>query len=262
LNTALHLTAIPLRFVCAAQLGRSMNKEGIKKLESQVDSLLTLFMRAYSQYLFQRPMMVNTDIISRMGKEGKRRGFEHLRNQLYWNLVQEIVKICDDSDERTPCIKKITMKLKDKNTLKILEDGYSNQGYPRVEGEDYATWEKLQKEYQDDWRKKFKKTYDRMIKNAEELLSSDILSGYKTVRDKVLAHNELRLVDSNYELFDISVLNLKFGQERIILDRAKEIIDDLNSLVRGASFSWDSFIDPETRAVCTFWSIKSIERAN
>lgn len=238
-----------------------MNKEGIKKLESQVDSLLTLFMRAYSQYLFQRPMMVNTDLISRMEMEGKSRGFEHLRNQLYWNLVQEIVKICDDSDERTPCIKKITMKLKDKNTLKILEDRYMvlNQRYPPVEGEDYATWEKLRKEDQDYLRKKFKKTYDRMIKNAEDLLSSDILRGYKTVRDKVLAHNELRLVGSNYELFDISVLNLKFGQERIILDKAKEIIDDLNLLVRVASFSWDSFIDPETRAVCTFWSIKSIE---
>ena len=126
----------------------SMNKEGIKKLESQVDSLLTLFMRAYSQYLFQRPMMVNTNLISRMGMKGKRRGFEHLRNQLYWNLIQEIVKICDDSDERTPCIKKITSKLENKNTLKILEDIYSNQAYPRVEGEDYATWEKLQRKYQ------------------------------------------------------------------------------------------------------------------
>lgn len=237
-----------------------MNKEGIKKLESQVYSLLTLFMRAYSQYLFQRPMMVNTNLISRMGMKGKRRGFEHLRNQLYWNLIQEIVKICDDSDERTPCIKKITSKLENKNTLKILEDIYSNQAYPRVEGEDYATWEKLQRKYQDEWRDKFKKTYDRMEKNAEELLSSGILSGYNTVRNKVLAHNELRLVDGSYELFDISLLKLKFGQEKIILEKAKDIIDDLNALVRGASFSWDSFIDTETRTVCEFWTINSIEQ--
>lgn len=238
-----------------------MNKEGIKKLESHVVSLLTLLMRAYSQFFFQQPMMVNTDLIIRMEMEGRRQGFEHLRNHLYWNLIQEIVKICDDSDERTPCINKITKKLEDKNTLKLLEDKYSNHAFPRVEGEDSSTWEKHQEEYENEWRVKFKKTYERMKKNTSELLSSDILSGYKTIRDKLLAHNELRFVDGTYEFFDITVLNLKFGQERIILEKAKEIIDDLNSLVRGASFLWDSFIDSETRTVCNYWGIKSIKPA-
>ena len=57
--------------------------------------------------------------------------------------------------------------------------------------------------------------------------------------------------------FDITVLNLKFGQERIILEKAKEIIDDLNSLVRGASFYGIHLLILRQRQICNYWGIKA-----
>ena len=79
------------------------------------------------------------------------------------------------------------------------------------------------------------------------------------MRSKLIAHNELSFEVGRYELFKISVLKLKYGDERKLLEQAKEIINDLNSIVRNTSFLWDSFIEPEKRNVCAFWEIEGTE---
>ena len=236
-----------------------MNREGIEKLEAQVDSLVTLMMRSYAQFLFLRPMMVNYELIARMGTEGKRSGFEQLRSILYWNFIQELVKICDDQDKRTPSIKRIIDKLDNNSLKKDLEDKYSKSALPRIEGEDYDAWKALRDQEENELRVKFRNIFERLKNNSKELLSSTTLSGYKEIRDKLIAHNELRKSEDEYKLFDIGILNLEYGNERELLEKAKDIIDDLNSVVRNAGFSWDSLYEIESRDICKFWDIEKIE---
>ena len=56
----------------------------IAKLEAEVDSLLGLLIRAYGQFLFLRPMMVNEKLIERISLQEKGVGFGQLRDWLYW----------------------------------------------------------------------------------------------------------------------------------------------------------------------------------
>lgn len=94
---------------------------------------------------------------------------------------------------------------------------------------------------------------------SDSLLASDALAGYKTIRDKLIAHNELCHTSERYGFFDITVLKLKYGQERELLEQAREIVDAIELLVRTCSFAWDSFVEREIADVCTFWNIDGIE---
>lgn len=236
-----------------------MNADTIAKLEAEVQSLLGLLTRAYAQFLFLRPMMVNERLIKRIGSQEKGVGFRQLREWLYWGFIQEIVKLCQDLDARTPSIRKLRNALEDDSTLQALKEKYSRRSPPQIEGLDQPVINQLQKQEESELRSAFDETYRRFRKSSGELLSSHALAGYKTIRNKLIAHNELCESDAGYSFFDIKVLNLKYGQERHLLEAAKEIFDDLDSLVRNASFSWDSFFEQETRDVCKFWDIETIE---
>ena len=231
----------------------------IEKLKAQVDILHMLLLRVYRQFLFLRPMMVNNSLIDRINKEGKGIGFEDLRILLYYNIILELVKICDDKNEKTPSIRNIAKKLEDQNTRKLLENEHSISDLTRVEGESEKTWERLRKQDEEELRKKFQETYERMRKNSDELLKSKSLMGYIKMRHNLIGHYQVQYKDGRYQLYDPKKHNLKSGQERILLESAKDIIDDLQSLVLQSCFSWDSFFIPEKRDVCIFWDIESIE---
>jgi len=87
------------------------------------------------------------------------------------------------------------------------------------------------------------------------MLSSKAAGGYKTVRDKLIAHNELRQTGNEYGFYDVKELDLKYGDERQLLETVKQLVVDLALLVRKIDFSWDSIVKRETQTVCEFWEI-------
>jgi len=237
----------------------SVNAGKIAKLQAEVDSLLGLLIRAYGKFLFFRPMMLNEKLNERMSLQEKGIGFRQLREWLYWGFIQEIVKLCLDPDDRTPSIRKLKKALEDESTLQALKQKYSRRAPPKIEGLDEQSIRQLQKEEESELRSEFDETYRRFQNRSAELLSSDALAGYKTIRDKLISHNELCKSGEGYTFFDIKVLNLKYGQERQVLEAAKDVFEDLDALVRNACFSWTEFIEQETRDVCKFWDIEAIE---
>ena len=236
-----------------------MNAEKMTKLKAQVESLQNLLIRAYAKFLFFRPMMANDSLNERISAEGKHVGFEQLRNWLYWDFIQELVKLCDDADRRTPSIRLMKDALAEPELVAFLKEKYSRRTWPPMEGEDSEIVRLLQTREKEELQLSFDHTYRRFQDLSAQLLSSPALIGYITIRDKLIAHNELRKTDDGYTFFDLKVLKLKYGQERQTLELAREIADDLDSIVRNSSFSWDSFFEQETEDVCKFWDIDTIE---
>jgi hypothetical protein len=66
-------------------------------------------------------MLINQELLDRIGKEAKAIGFKRLRSWLYSSLVQDLAKICSDKDPRSPSITTVTQKLKDVPLRKQLE---------------------------------------------------------------------------------------------------------------------------------------------
>jgi HEPN superfamily AbiU2-like protein len=237
-----------------------VNTERIVKLEAQVDSLLGLLVRAYAKFFFLRPMMLNEGLNQTISSEERGACFRQLRNWLYWDFVLELVKVCDDSDERTPSIRQLKEALADTETLPALKEKYSRRAPLR--GLDEETAQQLQNEEEQKLRSEFDEVYARFQKNADELLSSSAFKGFQTIRHKLIAHNQLRKTDAGYEFFDIKVLYLKYGEERKLLAAAQTIVDDLDLLVRNGCFDWYSFFQMQEKDVCKFWSIPKIEWLN
>lgn len=196
--------------------------ERIAKLEAEVEALFNVTIRAYERLIFLRPMLANQELHDRIGKEAKGIGFRQLRNWLYWGLVQELSKICSDKDERSPSIATVTLKLKDVQLRHQLEEKCVKNNREMGEA---------------DVRASFNRAYSDYERRAEEMLSSHSVGGYKTIRDKLISHNELRRSLSGYDFFDVKDAQLKYGDERKLLETLQVLVDHLLLVVRNVDFS-------------------------
>jgi AbiU2 len=223
--------------------------EQIVKLEVEVDALQNLTMRAYARFVFLRPMLTNQELHDRIGKEAKWIGFDRLRNWLYWGLAQELSKICSDNDPKSPSIAGIARKLQDDQLRQRLEEKCVRNNREMGEASVRASFNHAFSDYQ---------------QRAQELLSSQSVGGYKTIRDKLISHNELRQSPSGYDFFDVKGAKLKYGDERKLLETLRLLIDDLLLIVRNVDFSWDSFFRNEEDVVRDFWELDAFqtEKAN
>lgn len=219
--------------------------EDIAKLEAEVEALFDLTIRAYARFIFLRPMLADQDLHDRIGKQAKAIGFRQLRSWLYWSLVQELAKICSDKDPRSPSIIRLTNKLKDVKLRKRLEAKCLKNN--REMGEEPV-------------RISFNEAYEDFQKRAEEMLSSHSVGGYKTIRDKLISHNELRVSrqsTTGYDFFDVKESKLKYGDERRLLETLQVLIDHLLLIVRNVDFSWDSFFRNKEQIVRDFWELNA-----
>lgn len=220
-----------------------MDAVQLAKLQAQAEALLNLAIRAHERFLFLRPMMVSRELQDRFTSEDEIIAFTQLRTWLYWGFVQELLKIWSDADERTPCISKIADKLQQPEINNALKTSYSSS----------SAWSEAE------LRLEFERLHDDFQHRVEQMLSSNATGGYKKVRDKLIAHNELRQKGNEYQFYDVKEAGVKYGEERQLLETVKQLVVDLLLLVCKTDFSWDSFVERETRIVCDFWKIKSIE---
>jgi hypothetical protein len=219
--------------------------EQVAKLEAEVEALFNLTIRAYERFIFLRPMLANQELHDRIGEEAKAMGFRQLRDWLYWGLVQELSKICSDRDDKSPSIRTVTRKLKDVHLRSELEEKCVKNNREMGEAEVRASFNRAYSDYQT---------------RAEEMLSSHSVGGYKTIRDKLISHNELRRSQrspTGYDFFDVKDAKLKYGDERTLLETLQVLVDHLLLIVRNIDFSWESFFRDEEQVARDFWELNA-----
>jgi len=229
-------------------------KEQIEKLEAEVEALFTLTIRAYGRFAFLKPMMRNKVLLRRINRERKDEGFARLRNWLYWALVLELNKICSDHGKRTPSIQTITEKLEDDHLRKQLEDKYAKGNADMDDAE---------------LRAEFNDLYSKYLRRAKKLLSSQSVGGYKTIRHKLIAHNELTSSRSGpgrpseltrikgYDFFDVKNAKVKYGDERRLLSKLQGLIKLLLSIVRSVGCDWGTSVRIEEKVAHKFWDLQA-----
>ena len=169
--------------------------------------------------------------------------FERLRDWLYWALVQELSKICYDKDPKSPSIAAVTEKLKGVQLRNQLEEKYVTNN--REMGEDWL-------------RADFDRKYSDYHQRAEEMFSSNSVGGYKTIRDKLISHNELRQSErsaTGYDFFPVENAKVKYGDERKLLKTLQMLVNHLLLIVRNVDFSWDSLFRNKERVARDFWEL-------
>jgi hypothetical protein len=218
-------------------------KEAVAKLESRVEALLTLTLQAFERFRFLQPMLDNRQLLDRIERENKGAGFNQLRNWLYWSLVLELSKVCHDngSQRRPPSIYAIRQKFGSNPTIvQALEDKYAKNNREIFEA--------------DQLRAEFRNIYAKFCESADRMLSERVAGGYKTIRNKLIAHNELR---KDGKFHDVKDEGLKYGNEHALLKTLQELVTDLMLLVRNTDIQsvWSSSLRYDRKMVCEFWRL-------
>jgi hypothetical protein len=111
----------------------------IAKLDVHIRKCFDLLMAAHAQYAILHPMMSDQNLLDRIGRENKNTGFDTIRFALYWNLVQELVKIVADEADRVPSIYNFRRHFEDAQVKSLLKEKFSmwpssaKDSYPEAE---------------------------------------------------------------------------------------------------------------------------------
>lgn len=221
-----------------------------KKLWDGVSFLGSALERAYVDCLFLRPVIADKSLAERMEAEKRARGFYRAGEILYWSFIQRLVKICDDRDSqnRHMSIRKIVDTLTRYEIVRDLENQNIRRMLSRgLEGDETSA------------RDHFYQRLRSITERAERLLDSKLLRAYKTVRDKLIAHTELKHSPEGFERFNIANLRLQFGNECNFLKEVIDMTHELQSLVLGEDFDWNSIRRAYECEACRFWKIESLD---
>ena len=104
-------------------------------------------------------------------------------------------------------------------------------------------------------REQFDKLYCEATALWEDLSTNGAVKAFRTVRDKVSAHTEVRLVVDKYQFVDIGTLGIKWGDLRSTIQRMQRLVELIGMLVRRSGFAWDMLDEQLSMASEGFWGL-------
>jgi len=231
-------------------------KEQAAKLDGHIRKCFDLLLGAHTKYAILRPMLDNQKLLDRIGRENKIAGFDTIRFTLYWNLVQELVKIVADDDCRVPSIYKFRKYFEDVKIKEFLKKKFSER--PSSAKDSYSDerkkfWKQIDEQDEEERKQLFDLRYGRVMKESEELLNSKALANMAGIRDKILAHNELKFSDGSYRFVEPKDFGLKYGDEKIVLEKTTKVFDDFHFLVTRIQVDWNGLKAITEHDADEFW---------
>lgn len=213
--------------------------ELISKHKAHLSHVTDAYRGLEEKYALLDPMLFDKTLV----QKHKNRGFEVLRQALFFACVVDIVNIvCKKGGNKPPSIEGIASVFCNQEILKSFHDELVNNeafaGYPWMQ----------EKPSQSFW-----KNVGVTKTKIDCLLHSSQMKAFETIRDKRIAHLELKKSGDDYELLDISTLGLQWGDIKIILNEIKIIIGNLNVIMTGTHISDRDTINQKMRNI--FWTI-------
>ena len=88
------------------------------------------------------------------------------------------------------------------------------------------------------------------------MLRGRVAGGYRTIRNKLIAHNELR---KDGQFHDVKDERLKYGDERALLKTLRELVTDLALIVQNTDVesAWNTSGQWDDEIASTFWALDS-----
>lgn len=229
------------------------------KLEAHASHFLTAFIQLRERYALLHPMLFTQHVPVQYGSGKRSRGFAILKNSLFLSCCQDIAKLSTDSFEKTPSIKKLLTALADDSLRAECRAEYCLDGSPPANPDHEPELVEALKSLADEEVMRRGDDFDTKYMHAlnlwNALSTSPTLHGFRTIRDRVSAHTEVRFVNEEYQLVDIGVLGIKWGDLKTTIAQMQEIVELIGLLTRCTSFAWESLTQMLTKAGGDFWVV-------
>lgn len=229
----------------------------IERLEALASHLLDGFLALRERYALLDPMLFDPNVVSMRGLGKQARGFLALRHSLFLACVQDIAKFSVDTDPRTPSIRNISSALDDVLFIQDLRERYAIWHLPSIKWETdpeiVEALRRIELREQSERRTQFDELYWELTALSGRLEAAPIIAAFRTIRDKLTAHTEVRFVADKYQLIDISALGIKWVDLKTTIVEMQRAVELIGLIVRNAGFAWDMLDEQLSRAASNFW---------
>jgi hypothetical protein len=234
-----------------------------EKLQSYAAHLLDDMILLREKYALLEPMMSDQDVIESWGTGARARGFRTLRMSLLLSCAQDIAKIATDKDRRVPSITNLVDPLENPELRSQFREHFSVIPlHVAEEDEDVAALlQKIELKEEAERREEFDALCTALQRDWKELKKSPVLSSFRTIRDKITAHSEVRRGAEEYKRVEIGSLNLKWRDVGAVIEELQALVNRINLVVRASSFSWRQLDEQLQKASVSFWEGGSVTDA-
>ena len=230
----------------------------LEELEAQASQLLDGFIGLRETYALLDPMLFDRETISSRGSFGQRNGFLMLRRSLLLACVQDIGRLCLDSDEHAASIPRLVAKLRNQPLRDELKRRYCLCGGEPARTESDPDIIRLladiaQRE-QTARGDEFDRHFARLLTSWDALSSGSALAKSLTVRDQVSGHTRDHSGRYRYQLVDITRLGIDLTGLQPTIQAMQEPVALIGLMVQAAGFSWESLSRQLADAAQSFWA--------
>lgn len=235
-----------------------------EKLEAHASHLLDAFLQLRQTYAILDPMLFDKTVVSIHGSGKRTRGFNVLRHSLFLSCAQDITKLTLDDDPRTPSLSNNIRALTDDVLRNSLREQFAvwtiSLAEEETDPEILEALRRMELREETQRRAQFDELYCEATALWAALSTSPTIKSFKTIRDKVSAHTEVRLVADKYQFVDIGTLGIKWGDIRATLEQMQRLVEIIGLLIRNAGFAWDSLDNQLKHASEGFWDVGDARR--
>lgn len=233
-------------------------RQKLEKLQGHTDQLLGCYLGVARKYALLEPMISEVEVQRAFGSGARQRGFQTIRYALFHDCVANLVNLASDTDKRTPSVVKLLEELDDAAVVAALRDHYSVYVSSREEGLD-QDWHDFFDASDKARRKELRAEFDCALAGVRERWASfqrqPWLPSFHVIRDKIVAHLELRNSEGKYTLAGPPQVKLKLTDLGVAMRMFEPIVLDLNRVVRGAGFLMESATGQFEEWSRSYWEV-------
>lgn len=231
----------------------------LEKIQAHASHLLDAFIEMRQRYSILDPMLFDEAVVTTLGSGKRAMGFSILKHSLFLSCAQDIAKLTFDDDPRTPSLNNSIQALADDTLRQTLREQFAS--WKLTNGKDVTDTEILEALRRMELREEaqlgsqFDELYCEATKLWSALSTSATIKSFRTIRDKVSAHTEVRYVADKYQFVDISTLDIKWGDIKATVEQMQRLVEIIGMLIRNAGFAWESLDEQLKNASAAFWSV-------
>lgn len=234
----------------------------LDKLQAHTAHLLDAFIRLRERYAILEPMLFDKSVVESKGLGRQSRGFHVLKHSLFLSCAQDIAKLTFDDDARTPSLSNLIQALSYDQLRHTLRETFAAWKTPLAEDETdpqiIEALRRMELREEAERRAQFDELYCEAISLWAALSTNGAVKSFKTIRDKVSAHTEIRFVADKYQFVDVGTLGIKWGDLKRTIGQMQRLVEIAGLLIRNTGFAWDMLDEQLQHASTGFWGMSSV----
>lgn len=234
-----------------------MTTQRLEKLQGHADALVKAFLGLRLNYGLLKPLLGHPgEPLDEPPPGVLRTGVLALRNTLFFSCVLDVVKLSWDNDARTPSIANLIKAVEEPGVVDFIVAHHTAAAVKR---------RRRSYEYDEQHMRVYQRTEaERQNLNLHSCLSGlretwqqldteAFKSSFLVMRDKRIAHLELRSTSAGYEPVHLGTLGVSPADLETSISAMESIVHDLNDLLRDADFQMERAAKAFDGHGASFW---------